>query len=56
MGLAALRYLGNVFYNIQNKGALKATGGKHAGFGMTVATMQVRGRPATLAMRVTERR
>ena len=35
------RYVGNVFYNIQNKEALKATGGKHAGFGMTVATLQV---------------
>jgi len=34
-------YIGNTFYNIQNKGALNATGGKHAGFGMTVATLQL---------------
>jgi len=34
-------YVGNTFYNIQNKGALNATGGKHAGFGMTVATLQL---------------
>merc|ERR1712087_889829 len=29
------------FYNIQNKTALNATGGKTAGFGMTVATLQL---------------
>jgi solute carrier family 35 protein E1 len=34
-------YVGNSFYNIQNKLALNATGGKHAGFGMTVATLQL---------------
>lgn len=34
-------YVGNTFYNIQNKSALNATGGKTAGFGMTVATMQL---------------
>ena len=34
-------YLGNSFYNIQNKRALNATGGKTAGFGMTVATLQL---------------
>ena len=37
----AFWYLGNSFYNIQNKRALNATGGKHAGFGMTVATLQL---------------
>jgi len=37
----AFWYLGNSFYNIQNKTALNATGGKHAGFGMTVATLQL---------------
>ena len=37
----AFWFLGNNFYNIQNKRALNATGGKHAGFGMTVATMQL---------------
>ena len=37
----AFWYLGNSFYNIQNKKALNATGGKHAGFGMTVATLQL---------------
>ena len=41
-GCNSPRYLGNSFYNIQNKTALNATGGKHAGFGMTVATLQVR--------------
>jgi len=37
----AFWYLGNSFYNIQNKKALLATGGKTAGFGMTVATLQL---------------
>uniref|UniRef100_A0A7S0Q088 Sugar phosphate transporter domain-containing protein n=1 Tax=Coccolithus braarudii TaxID=221442 RepID=A0A7S0Q088_9EUKA len=37
----AFWYLGNSFYNIQNKKALNATGGKTAGFGMTVATLQL---------------
>jgi len=37
----AFWFLGNNFYNIQNKRALNATGGKTAGFGMTVATMQL---------------
>jgi len=37
----AFWYLGNTFYNLQNKAALNATGGKHAGFGMTVATLQL---------------
>merc|ERR1712087_1079268 len=37
----AFWYLGNSFYNIQNKTALNATGGKTAGFGMTVATLQL---------------
>jgi len=37
----AFWFLGNNFYNIQNKRALNATGGKHAGFGMTVATLQL---------------
>lgn len=37
----AFWYLGNSFYNIQNKRALNATGGKTAGFGMTVATLQL---------------
>jgi len=37
----AFWYLGNTFYNIQNKGALNATGGKTAGYGMTVATLQL---------------
>ena len=34
-------YLGNSFYNIQNKKALNASGGKHGGLGMTLATMQL---------------
>ena len=34
-------YVGNNFYNLQNKRALNATGGKTAGFGMTVATLQL---------------
>ena len=34
-------YLGNSFYNIQNKKALNASGGKHGGLGMTIATMQL---------------
>ena len=37
----AMWYVGNSFYNIQNKRALNATGGKTAGYGMTVATLQV---------------
>jgi len=41
MAYFAFWYLGNTFYNIQNKGALNATGGKHAGYGMTVATLQL---------------
>lgn len=34
-------YLGNYYYNIYNKTALNETGGKHAGFAMTVSTMQL---------------
>ena len=37
----AFWYLGNSFYNIQNKKALNASGGKTGGLGMTVATMQL---------------
>ena len=37
----AFWYLGNSFYNIQNKKALNSTGGKTAGLGMTVATLQL---------------
>ena len=48
----ARRYVGNSFYNIQNKKALNATGGKHAGYGMTVATLQVRSTLITLSLRV----
>jgi solute carrier family 35 protein E1 len=37
----AFWYLGNSFYNIQNKKALNASGGKHGGLGMTIATLQL---------------
>ena len=37
----AFWYVGNYYYNIQNKLALNASGGKHGGLGMTVATMQL---------------
>ena len=37
----AFWYLGNSFYNIQNKKALNAAGGKTGGLGMTIATMQL---------------
>lgn len=37
----AFWYLGNSFYNIQNKKALNASGGKTGGLGMTVATLQL---------------
>jgi len=34
-------YVGNVYYNIYNSGALKAAGGKNAGLTMTISTMQL---------------
>jgi solute carrier family 35 protein E1 len=34
-------YVGNVFYNVYNQGALVAAGGKNAGLTMTVSTMQL---------------
>jgi solute carrier family 35 protein E1 len=37
----AFWYLGNNYYNIQNKKALNASGGKHGGLGMTIATLQL---------------
>jgi len=37
----AFWYLGNYYYNIYNKTALNETGGKTAGFAMTVSTMQL---------------
>jgi len=37
----AFWYLGNSFYNIQNKKALNAVGGKTSGLGMTIATLQL---------------
>jgi len=37
----AFWYVGNSFYNIQNKKALNASGGKHGGLGMTIATLQL---------------
>jgi len=40
LGYFALWYLGNYYYNITNKLALKAAGGVH-GFPMTIATLQL---------------
>uniref|UniRef100_A0A7S2DMK3 Sugar phosphate transporter domain-containing protein n=1 Tax=Octactis speculum TaxID=3111310 RepID=A0A7S2DMK3_9STRA len=37
----AFWYLGNYYYNIYNKTALNETGGKTAGYAMTVSTMQL---------------